>query len=78
MSIEKTDAYRTSDGKLFENSTEAASHQAKLTISSILQEDPLFGDALGSKIPANDLIEWLEEHRGIVLELLAAREGMNP
>jgi len=63
-------AYKTSDDKLFEVREEAKKHQAKVEFYDWYPNNKLLGNYAGSYVDSNDLLEWLNDNKKIVFELL--------
>lgn len=64
--VEMVKAYKTSDGKVFEDITDAERHQERLDLATRLDNSPLFGNVDGSRVEANDLEEWLIANADVV------------
>ena len=75
--IETIKAYRTSDGRVFEEAHKATEHQQELDFIAWYDKmGDLDGDLManGYSVEAGDLLQWLRTHRTEVLALLSAQE----
>jgi len=68
--MKKIAAYKTTDGKVFEDGDDARRHQARLDMETWYSEHTLYGDCDGSRVEFEDLRDWLEANRDMVLRLL--------
>jgi hypothetical protein len=70
MTIEKINAFKTSDGEIFQEKKAANAHQAKLDLDGWYDNNKLYGNTAYSYVHFEDLIKWLEENRTEVLQIL--------
>lgn len=68
--MESIPAYKTRDGKVFEDLTEALQHETVLEFSDWYSEHTLYGNYGGSYVDIGYLLDWLTDNRDMVLKLL--------
>ena len=68
--MEKVTAYKTSDGKLYEDFDKADWRQAVLDVEVELNKEKLMGNYEGSYVGPISLVEWIVEHADLVTRLL--------
>lgn len=71
------EAYKTTDGKIFENWSDADSHQKLLDFITIYEnrEDKLSGRYEGSTIDGATVASWLLGNKDLVFGLLLNQKG---
>ena len=74
IGVEEISAYRTTDGKVFDKFKDAQFHQAELDIRARLLDTPLWGDAAGSRVDPEDLIDWIVDNHELVDNILKNRD----
>lgn len=60
------EAYQTIDGAVFTDSAEAKRHEAVLNFKNWYEDNECYGNYEGSKIEANDMVNWLIASRNHV------------
>jgi hypothetical protein len=74
--VETVNAYRTSDGRIFENEHDATEHQQELDFIAWYDKmGDLDGDLManGYSVEAGDLLQWLRTHRTEVLAFIGVQ-----
>lgn len=66
-------AYKATDGQLFEGQREYQAHQAKLDFAAWYENNQLYGIYEGSRVETRVMLDWLQENRDKVAELLQLR-----
>lgn len=74
MSIIEINTFQTDDGRLFTELDEAKKHQIKLEFLAKYQESKLYGSRQTSPIDGKDMLLWLLENKGLVLNLIGKLE----
>ena len=65
--MNKIEAYKTSDGKVFELEHEAIQHQARLDFKEWYLDNYYYGD---NETYSCDILDWMLENRGDILRFL--------
>ena len=68
--MKKIDAWRTDDGKVWETEVVAEIHESKLKLTRDLEEEYYRGMIESTQ----DLVEFLDNYRGRILEYYGAEE----
>ena len=63
MTIDKIEVYRTKDGELWEDITDAKIHSLKLDLETALINNPILGDQLGCCVEFDQLLDWLIDNK---------------
>ena len=69
MNVCPINAFKTSDGQIFEDEKKALNHQVFLNFSSRYADDPLYYD-VEEVIPAEEALRWLQWNKKLILEVL--------
>jgi len=62
--------YETRDGEFFHSQAEAEDHDKFLYFGDWYEENKLYGNTDGCRIEWKDLIEWLQENKKEVKQLM--------
>lgn len=71
--MEKVEVWKTSDGKLYENSREAEYHQATIDFKGWYTsniDNRLMGDIAGGFVSADDFIKYLRENNDQIMMVM--------
>lgn len=63
-----TSCYKTADGQIFDSWNAAVSHQAFIELEFWYDHHPMV-DAKGEYVDLAMLLEWLVEHKGIIMKV---------
>ena len=64
--------FETVDGRVFKSSMDAARHEAETSFYDWYEDNKCYGNTDGCRIEAKDMLEWLKEHKEVVLGVLGA------
>ncbi len=71
VNIKEKTVFETTDGRAFYNIEAAGRHQTKIDlIHCVDHEDTLLGNFMGSRIEGDIFVNWLDDHRNLVLNYL--------
>lgn len=60
--IKQVNSFQTSDGQLFEQEEQAATHQARLDFMEWYERNRIYGRCEGCRIEFSELESWLREN----------------
>lgn len=67
-------AFKTEDGKIFQDKKEAELHEAKLSLIKILDNDRILGTYAGSYAEPHAVLDWLHAYEDEVIKYLKLKK----
>lgn len=71
--MERINAFRARDGKVFEDEAACLAHEAELGFDDWYQNNELLGNYAGSRVELRDMKSWLRENRERIAALLGLK-----